>query len=86
MDCSLAEDQLFKFKEAFCLFDRDCDGDATDDSLGIIIRLLGQAATDDQLQGIIIQYDYSQTRATNYHEIVTVINCKMKDEKDSAKI
>ena len=42
----LTEEQIYEFKEAFALFDKDGDGDITTQELGVVMRQLGQNPTE----------------------------------------
>ena len=45
------------FKDAFSIFDHDCDGTITTNELGRVIRSLGQNPTEAELQDIINEAD-----------------------------
>ena len=46
-----------EFKEAFRLFDRDCDGVITTRELGGVMRSLGQNPSESQLRDMIAEVD-----------------------------
>ena len=47
-----------EFKEAFSLFDKNCDGYISSKELGIVMRSLGQNPTEAELQDMINEVDY----------------------------
>ena len=49
---------ISEFKEAFSLFDKTGDGFISSKELGIVMRSLGQNATEAELQDMINEVDY----------------------------
>ena len=53
----LLEEQVAEFKEAFLLFDKDCDGMITAAELGVVMRSLGQRPTEQELKKMVTMVD-----------------------------
>ena len=53
----LTQEQIAEFKEAFKLFDKDLDGRITSTELGIVMRSLGQRATETELKNMVTLVD-----------------------------
>ncbi|KAG6890045.1 hypothetical protein C0995_012502 [Termitomyces sp. Mi166 len=73
----LTPDQIEGFREAFAFFDRDNDGAITYEELGIVMRKLGEAPTDDELQNIIRAVDVDHSGTIDFYEFLTLMTEKL---------
>nr|6K67_B Chain B, Engineered calmodulin [Homo sapiens]6K67_D Chain D, Engineered calmodulin [Homo sapiens] len=71
--------QIFQFKEAFSLFDKDGDGTITTKELGTVMRSLGQNPTEAELQDMINEVDADGNGTIDFPEFLTMMARKMKD-------
>ncbi|CAF0800435.1 unnamed protein product, partial [Brachionus calyciflorus] len=82
-EVSLTEEQIFEFREAFSLFDRDGDGWITTSELGTVMRALGQNPTETELQDMINEIDEDANNTGNgnidFEEFLIMMAKKMKD-------
>ncbi|KAH7522233.1 hypothetical protein FEM48_Zijuj07G0116600 [Ziziphus jujuba var. spinosa] len=84
----LSEEQIVEFKEAFCLFDKDGDGEFPDKSsilgcitveeLATVIRSLDQNPTEEELQGMISEVDVDGNGTIEFAEFLNLMAKKMK--------
>ncbi|CAF0800415.1 unnamed protein product, partial [Brachionus calyciflorus] len=78
-EVSLTEEQIFEFREAFSLFDRDGDGWITTSELGTVMRALGQNPTETELQDMINEIDEDGNGNIDFEEFLIMMAKKMKD-------
>ena len=50
---NLSDDQIFEFKEAFQIFDKDGDGSITTNELGNVMRAFGQNPSEEEINLMI---------------------------------
>lgn len=50
-------DVILEFRQAFLLYDKDSDGAISPKVLGSVMRTLGQNPTEDELKGLINEFD-----------------------------
>jgi calmodulin len=48
---------FLEFRQAFLLYDKDSDGVISPKVLGNVMRTLGQNPTEDELKGLINEFD-----------------------------
>eukprot|EP00744_Colponema_vietnamica_P002527 GILI01003945.1.p1 GENE.GILI01003945.1~~GILI01003945.1.p1 ORF type:complete len:153 (+),score=36.60 GILI01003945.1:104-562(+) len=76
----LTEDQIAEFKEAFSLFDRDNDGAIFTQELGIVMRALGLAPTQNELAEMINEVDTEGNGLIDFPEFLTLCARKLHDQ------
>ena len=54
---NLSDDQIFEFKEAFQIFDKDGDGSITTNELGNVMRAFGQNPSEEEINLMIKEVD-----------------------------
>nr|CDS30744.1 calmodulin 1 (phosphorylase kinase delta) [Hymenolepis microstoma] len=83
----LTDEEVASFKEAFSLFDKDCDGSITIEELGEVMRSLGLNPTDAELGDIINEGDIDGSRTIDFPEFLTLMtkNIEEIDEKEEIK-
>uniref|UniRef100_A0A673YLK7 EF-hand domain-containing protein n=1 Tax=Salmo trutta TaxID=8032 RepID=A0A673YLK7_SALTR len=85
-DVNVSNEQPFKFKEAFSLFDKDGDGTITTKELGTVMRSLGQNPTEAELQDMINEVDADGNGTIDFPEFLTMMARKMKDTDSEEEI
>jgi len=60
-----------RYKEAFYLFDRDCDGKLTTEELAEAIRALGNPLSTEKLKKFVDSVDSNKDGALNMEEFIT---------------
>lgn len=73
------ENTIAEFKEAFALFDKDNDGTITTTELGTVMRSLGQAPTDSELQDMINEVDVDGSGTIDFQEFLEMMTKHMKE-------
>lgn len=73
------DDEISVFKEAFSLFDRDCDGTISQKDLGSVMRSLGKHPTEEELQRMINNVDTDGNGNIDFHEFLSLMKQKPKD-------
>lgn len=67
------EDELVELRQAFELFDEDCNGFITPQELGAVMRSLGYEATDAELEDIIAEADTSKKGNVDFADFLAVV-------------
>ena len=75
----LNEEKLIELREAFEIFDRDKDGFITIKELGEVMKNLGQAPTESELQDIINEIDIDGNGNIDFKEFLGLMSRKMRD-------
>lgn len=75
----LTQEQIAEFQEAFRLFDKDCDGRITSTELGIVMRSLGQRATETELKNMVTLVDQDGNGTIEFNEFLHMMSRKMKE-------
>ena len=68
-----AQDPMDEIRKAFELFDEDKGSKITFRNLRRIARDLGEKLTDDELRGMIDEFDQDQDGAINEEEFVSIM-------------
>jgi Ca2+-binding EF-hand superfamily protein len=70
--------------QVFAMFDSEGDGTGTinTESLGVVLRSLGQSVSDAELRDMIEEVDGSGSKTVNFQEFVTLMSRKDLDEED----
>lgn len=82
----LSEEQLAEFKEAFCLFDKDGNGEITIAELGTALRSLGQSFTEAELRAMIGEVDTDGNGVIDFQEFLAMMARKMRDNEGEEEI
>lgn len=67
------EDELLELRQAFELFDEDCDGLITPQELGAVMRSLGYKVTDAELEDIIAEADTTKKGNVGFADFLAVV-------------
>ncbi|CAL8137370.1 unnamed protein product [Orchesella dallaii] len=70
----LSETQMQEFREAFRFFDKDGDGSITKDELGIVMRSLGQFASEEELKEMLKEVDINGDGLFSFEEFVEIVS------------
>ncbi|KAH8811189.1 calcium ion binding, calmodulin [Xylogone sp. PMI_703] len=73
---SLSKEQIETFRDAFTLFDKDGNGKISAKELGSVMRSLGQAPTETELQDLISGVDTDRDGEVDFEEFVTMMAYK----------
>ncbi|XP_064622998.1 calmodulin-alpha-like [Lineus longissimus] len=73
----LTEEQVIEIREAFRLFDKDGDGTVSTQELGTVLKSLGQAPTDDELETMINEVDTDGNGIIEFSEFLAMMAKKM---------
>ncbi|ODN02619.1 Calmodulin [Orchesella cincta] len=63
-----------EFREAFRFFDKDGDGSITKDELGIVMRSLGQFASEEELKEMLKEVDINGDGLFSFEEFVEIVS------------
>ena len=64
-------------REAFSLFDKDGDGSITPQELGVVMRRLGHAPSDEELESMLNVIDIDADGSIDFEEFATMMADKM---------
>ncbi len=79
MNEHLTEEKIAEFREAFEIFDKDKDGFITIKELGEIMKNLGQAPTESELQDMINEVDVDGNGNIDFKEFLGLMARKIRD-------
>ncbi|CAG7726573.1 unnamed protein product [Allacma fusca] len=69
----ITKTQMKEFREAFGFFDKDGDGSITKDELGIVMRSLGQFASEEELKEMLKEVDINGDGTFSFDEFVQIV-------------
>lgn len=75
----LTEQQISAYKEAFSLFDKDCDGYISSKELGTVLRSLGHTPSESDVADIINEVDTDNDGSVDFSEFLAMMARRMKD-------
>ncbi|TDL20347.1 EF-hand [Rickenella mellea] len=75
----LSQDQIAEFKKGFSVYDKNGDGKITASELGAVMRSLGQAPSDNELQSIIRSLDANGDGTIELSEYLEMMAKKVKE-------
>lgn len=78
-ESKLSKEVQAEIKEAFDLFDKNGDGEITTHELDLVIRALGQQATEAELQDMINEVDADGNGMIEFSEFLTLMERRMMD-------
>ena len=78
-DQTISEQAINEFKEAFNIFDKDKDGYITIKELDQIMKKLGQAPTESELQNMINEVDIDGNGTIDFREFLGIMTKKLKE-------
>ena len=78
-DQTISEQAIKEFKEAFDIFDKDKDGYITIKELDQIMKKLGQAPTESELQNMINEVDIDGNGTIDFREFLGIMTKKLKE-------
>ncbi|CAF0924890.1 unnamed protein product [Adineta steineri] len=67
------EEQIQEFRQAFLLYDKDSDGAISPKVLGSVMRTLGQNPTEDELKGLINEFDCEGKGLIDFNEFLQMM-------------
>ena len=70
---------FLEFRQAFHLYDKDADGAISPKVLGSVMRTLGQNPTEDELKGLINEFDCEGKGLIDFNEFLQMM-AKRADE------
>lgn len=75
----ITEKQINELREAFEIFDRDQDGYLTIKELAEIMRNLGNAPSEGEIQDMIAEVDIDGNGSINFQEFISLMARRMRD-------
>lgn len=75
----ITEKKIAEFREAFEIFDRDNDGYITIKELAEIMRNLGNAPSEGEIQDMIAEVDIDGNGNINFQEYISLMARRMRD-------
>ena len=82
----LTEDHILEFKEAFALFDPDCDGEITHKELAKVLVSLGIQVTKDEVLEMLQDVDADGNGSIDFPEFLTLLARKLKDSDSEEEL
>lgn len=82
----LSKEQIDSFREAFSLFDKDRDGKITSKELSTVMRALGSAPSESEVQDMINEVDLDNDGTVDFSEFLTMMARKTKDHDSQEEI
>jgi calmodulin len=83
---SLTDEQVAEFREAFSLFDKNGDGQITNQELGTVMRSLAQNPSESELQDMIDEVDADHSGSIDFSEFLAMMARKMRDTDSEEEI
>lgn len=80
---NLSDDQIFEFKEAFQIFDKDGDGSITTNELGNVMRAFGQNPSEEEINLMIKEVDKDKNGTIDFREFLGLMVKELEDENDN---
>lgn len=78
----LSLQQITELKEAFSIFDKDCDGSITVDDLESAFSSIGQKVSKVRLQSILAEADLDSNGVIDFPEFLTLVATKLNDPQE----
>ncbi|GBG86733.1 hypothetical protein CBR_g41798 [Chara braunii] len=79
---ALTEAQCVEFREAFCFFDRDRDGQIQTKEIGAVMRALGLNPTEADLSDIVDSAAANGKDSVDVNEFLSLMGKNMKEESE----
>ncbi|RKU47078.1 hypothetical protein DL546_009181 [Coniochaeta pulveracea] len=76
---TLSSEQIAQFREVFDLFDKDRTGDITADELGEVMKSLGLAPSDSELNDLIAEADVNNNGSIDFTEFLNMMARTVKE-------
>ncbi|KAL4940770.1 hypothetical protein BDV06DRAFT_213222 [Aspergillus oleicola] len=83
---NLTKEEIEQYREVFSVFDKDGNGDIDAHELGEVMRSLGQAPTEEELQDIIDELDVDRTGTIDFNEFLILMSRKAKESDPEAEL
>ncbi|KEG11668.1 calmodulin [Trypanosoma grayi] len=74
--------QITELKEAFAVFDKDCDGSITVEDLGEVFTAIGQKVSREKLQSMMAEADLDANGVIDFPEFLTLVATKVNDPEE----
>lgn len=83
---NLTEEQIFEFKEAFSLYDKDGQETITTKDFGTVLRALGENPTEAELRVMMQEVDPQNSGVINFPAYLAVMAKKVKEVDSEEEI
>ncbi|CAF1132675.1 unnamed protein product [Rotaria magnacalcarata] len=80
------EEQIQEFRQAFLLYDKDSDGAISPKVLGSVMRTLGQNPTEDELKGLINEFDCEGKGLIDFDEFLQMMAKRAKEHNEEDEL
>ncbi|CAF3277622.1 unnamed protein product [Rotaria socialis] len=80
------EEQIQEFRQAFLLYDKDSDGAISPKVLGSAMRTLGQNPTEDELKGLINEFDCEGKGLIDFDEFLQMMAKRAKEHNEEDEL
>ncbi|CAF0886682.1 unnamed protein product [Adineta ricciae] len=80
------EEQIQEFRQAFLLYDKDSDGAINPKVLGNVMRTLGQNPTEDELKGLINEFDCDGKGLIDFDEFLQMMAKRAKEHNEEDEL
>jgi calmodulin len=75
-----------EYLEAFKIFDRNNDGQITQDELKLLLNNIGQKPSDSEIQDMINEIDIDGDGKINFDNFITLMEKKLRDHDDEEEL
>ncbi|CAF0920360.1 unnamed protein product [Rotaria sordida] len=80
------EEQIQEFRQAFRLYDKDSDGAISPKVLGSVMRTLGQNPTEDELKGLINEFDCEGKGLIDFNEFLQMMAKRANEHSEEDEL
>ena len=75
-----------EYHEAFKIFDRNNDGQITQDELKLLLNNIGQKPSDSEIQDMINEIDIDGDGKINFDNFITLMEKKLRDHDNEEEL
>ncbi|CAF1353401.1 unnamed protein product [Rotaria sordida] len=83
---NFTDEQIQEFRQAFLLYDKDSDGAIRPKVLGNVMRTLGQNPTEDELKGLINEFDCDGKGLIDFDEFLQMMAKRANEHSEEDEL